>query len=61
MLLRQFEMPWRPAYEAYSAAVWFLCVIGLSYAWYTTSFPDLPFHYLGAIALGFMIFNLLRA
>ncbi len=61
MLLRQFEMPWRTAYEAYSAAVWFLCVIGLSYAWYTTSFPDLPFYYLGATALGFMIFNLLRA
>ncbi|WP_126448145.1 conjugative transfer system coupling protein TraD [Sulfuricystis multivorans] len=61
MLLRQFEMPWRKAYEAYSAAVWFLCVIGLTYAWYTTSFPDLPFYYLGATALVFMIFNLLRA
>lgn len=61
MLLRQFEMPWRTAYEAYSAGVWFLCVIGLSYAWYTTSFPDLPFYYLGATALGFMLFNLLRA
>src|SRR5574338_151004 len=61
MLLRKFEMPWRTAYEAYSAAVWSLCIMGLAYAWYTTSFPDLPFYYLGAMAVGFLLFNLIRA
>lgn len=61
MLLRQFEMPWRAAYEAYAAGVWFLCILGLTYAWYATPFPDLPFYYLGATALGFMVFNLARA
>lgn len=24
MLVRQYEMPWRPAYEAYAAATWLL-------------------------------------
>ena len=61
MLLRQFEMPWRTAFEAYAAAAWGLCIVGLGYAWYTTSFPDLPFYYLGGISLAFMVFNLLRA
>src|SRR5574337_1425827 len=61
MLLRKFEMPWRMAYEAYSAAVWSLCIMGLAYAWNTTSFPDLPFYYLGAMAVGFLLFNLIRA
>lgn len=61
MLLRQFEMPWRTAFEAYAAGAWGLCIIGLGYAWYNTSFPDLPFYYLGATAFGFMMFNLYRA
>ena len=61
MLLRQFEMPWRTAFEAYAAGAWALCIVGLGYAWYNTSFPDLPFYYLGATAFGFMLFNLYRA
>ena len=61
MLLRKFEMPWRTAYEAYSAGVWGLCFLGLTYFWYSTSFPKLPFYYLGATALFFMFYNLFRA
>ena len=61
MLLRQFEMPWRTAYESYSAAVWALCIAGLAYVWYTSAVPDLPFYYLGAIACCFLLFNLIRA
>lgn len=61
MLLRQFEMPWRTAYEAYSALVWFLCIIGLWFAWYTTPFPNLPFYALGVVAFAFMAYNLLAA
>ena len=41
MLLRQFEMPWRTAFEAYAAGAWAICIMGLGYAWYNTSFPDL--------------------
>jgi conjugal transfer pilus assembly protein TraD len=61
MLLRKFEMPWRTAYEAYSASVWLLCLLGLGYTWFTTPMPALPFYYLGAIALGFLLWNLLKA
>lgn len=61
MLLRKFEMPWRTVYEAYSAVAWLFCLLGLAYAWRTTSFPGLPFYYLGAVAVCFLIFNLLRA
>lgn len=61
MLLRKFEMPWRTAYEAYSAAVWGMCIVGLGYVWYTTSFPELPFYFLGATALCFLLFNLIKA
>ena len=61
MLLRQFEMPWRTAYEAYSAAAWGLCIVGLAITWHMSSFPTLPFYYLGALASGFLLFNLIRA
>ncbi len=61
MLLRTFEMPWRKAYEAYAAAAWAACLVGLTLVWYSTPFPDLPFYYLGAAAAAFMVFNLLRA
>lgn len=61
MLLRQFEMPWRTAYEAYSAAAWALCIIGLGVTWYGSSFPTLPLYYLGAVACGFLLFNLIRS
>lgn len=61
MLLRQFEMPWRTAYEAYAALAWLTCLIGLYYAWHTTPFPDAPFYYLSATAAGFLLFNLIRA
>jgi conjugal transfer pilus assembly protein TraD len=61
MLLRKFEMPWRSAFEGYSALVWFMCIIGLWYAWKETTFPNLPYYYLSIIALIFMTFNLLRA
>jgi conjugal transfer pilus assembly protein TraD len=58
MLLRQFEMPWRTAYEAYSAAGWTLSLVGLAFAWYWTALPDLPFYYLGAASFCFLVFNL---
>jgi conjugal transfer pilus assembly protein TraD len=61
MLLRKFEMPWRKAYEAYSAGVWFFCLTGLVFVYYTTTIPELPFYYLSAIALAFMLFNLFHA
>ena len=61
MLLRKFEMPWRTAYEAYAAAGWALCLIGLAYFWQRSAFPDLPFYYLGALALALCLANLYSA
>lgn len=61
MLLRKYEMPWRTAYEAYSAAVWSLCLVWLAYVWYTTASPELPFYYLFGLSFLFLLFNLFRA
>lgn len=61
MLLRQFEMPWRTAYEGYAALAWFLCLIGLYFAWHATKLPDTPFYYLAATAAGFLFWNLARS
>jgi len=58
MLLRKFEMPWRPVFEARASAAWFLAIIFLCYGWYTSAFPDLPFYYLTTTALFFCLYNL---
>lgn len=58
MLLRQFEMPWRPAYEAYSAVVWFASLCALGYIWMTSVFPQLPFYALLVISSLFVLLNL---
>lgn len=39
MLVRNYEMPWRPAFEVYAAAAWFVSAI-IMYA--VMSFTDLP-------------------
>lgn len=61
MLLRKYEMPWRVAYEAYSATAWLLCLVGLAYVWWATSVPDKPIIYLAWLAGAFLLFNALSA
>ena len=61
MLLRQFEMPWRTAFEAYSALVWFSCLCALVYIRATTGVPELPFSILLLIATVFFLINLYSA
>lgn len=57
MLLRKFEMPWRPTYEAYSAAVWCACLVGMAWMWLRAPMPHLPFLYLGLLSLVFFALN----
>lgn len=61
MLLRQFEMPWRPAYESYAAAAWLVCIAGLCYQYLTSTVPLIPFLVLGGMASLMMLNNLYRA
>ena len=58
MLLRQFEMPWRTAYEAYAAAAWFACFCSLVLIWMTTGLPELPFYSLTFFSGIFVLLNL---
>ncbi len=57
MLLRQFEMPWRTTYEAYSAVGWLCCMGVLAYMYQTASVPKMPIAFLGAASLGFFVVN----
>jgi conjugal transfer pilus assembly protein TraD len=61
MLLRTFEMPWRPVFEARSAVVWMLAVVLMSRSWYNSTFPDRPFYYLATAAFIFCLWNMWEA
>lgn len=61
MLLRQFEMPWRTAFEAYSALVWFSSLCALIYISATSGVPDIPFYFLIVICTFFFLLNLYSA
>ena len=61
MLLRQFEMPWRTAYEAYAAAAWLACLCALVFIWMTTGLPELPFYSLAFFSGLFVLLNLYSA
>ena len=61
MLLRQFEMPWRTAYEAYAAAAWLVCLCALVFIWMTTGLPELPFYSLAFFSGAFLLLNLYSA
>lgn len=61
MLLRKFEMPWRPTYEAYSALAWGLCIAGLIVVRRTTTAPELPIYVLAFVSACFLAFNLVRS
>ncbi|MBS4017445.1 MAG: conjugative transfer system coupling protein TraD [Dechloromonas sp.] len=61
MLLRKFEMPWRPTYEAYSAVAWTACIIGLIVVRRFTPVPDLPVLVLASVSAGFLCFNIYRS
>lgn len=60
-MLRKYEMPWRPAYEAYSALAWGVAVITMAAIAIATHLPAAPFWYLTLISLAFMVANLQSA
>lgn len=61
MLLRQFEMPWRTTYEAYSAVGWLCCMAVLAYMYQTATVPKMPIVFLGVVSLGFFMVNAIRS
>lgn len=60
MLLRKWEMPWRPCYEAYAATVWLACAVGMAWMWANAPVPHMPFAYLGGLAVLFFAFNAIK-
>ena len=61
MLLRQFEMPWRTAFEAYSALAWFASLCALLVIWNSAGVPTLPFYSMAIISSLFLLKNLYSA
>jgi conjugal transfer pilus assembly protein TraD len=57
MLLRKWEMPWRPCYESYAAGVWLACGMAMAWMWMVAPVPHMPFVYLGCVSGLFFLFN----
>jgi len=61
MLIRNFEMPWRKVYEAYSAAGWAVSVVFLFALSFSADIPAAPIGYLILISMVFLAYNLSHA
>lgn len=58
---RKFDMPWRPAYEAYAAVGWLSAILSLSALSFATKLPAAPFWYMALIASVFLSINFRKA
>lgn len=56
-MIRQFEMPWRPAYEFYAAVGWATALLFLFIGAIAANLPTGPFWYMAAVAIFFLLLN----
>lgn len=58
---RNIDMPWRPAYEFYSALGWLVALVFLFVSSISVGLPIGPFWYMAAVAIIFILLNVTSA
>lgn len=60
-MMRQYEMPWRPAYESWAALGWVVAMVALAGTVLASDMPVTPYLYMMGIAGIFFLINMTQA